>query len=108
MKFRTGGILGAFMVGAASGLVASPCTSAVLLGLLTFVATTQSVVYGGFLLFAFSLGMGVLLLGIGTFSGMAAAMPKPGHWMNHVKKVLGFLMLGLAQYYLLKAGQVWF
>jgi thiol:disulfide interchange protein DsbD len=102
-----GGVIGAFLVGAASGLVASPCISPVLLGLLTFVATRHSVVYGGLLLLAFSLGMGILLVVAGTFSGLAAALPKPGRWMVGVKKLLGLLMLALAQYYLIKAGQAW-
>ena len=101
------GLLGAFLVGAASGLVASPCISPVLLGLLTFVSTKQSVLYGGSLLFSFSLGMGVLLVVAGTFSGLAARLPKPGRWMIVVKKTLGFLMLVLAEYYLIKAGQAW-
>ncbi len=102
-----GGVVGAFLVGAASGLVASPCTSPVLLGLLTYVATTQSVFYGGLLVFTFSMGMGVLLIVIGTFSGLAAALPKPGYWMVATKKVLGVLMLFLAEYYLISAGQAW-
>lgn len=102
-----GGVFGAFLVGAASGLVASPCISPVLLGLLTLVATKQSVVYGGSLLFVFSLGMGVLLLVVGTFSGLAARLPKPGPWMVNVRRVLGALMLALAEYYLVKAGQAW-
>jgi len=107
-KPNMGGAMGAFIVGAASGLVASPCTSAVLLGLLTYVAMTHSVLYGGVLLFAFSMGMGMLLMGIGTFSGLATALPKPGPWMVVVKKALGLLMLALAEYYLVKAGQAWF
>lgn len=107
METVKGGIAGAFLLGATSGLVASPCTSPVLFGLLTFVATKQSLLYGGSLLFAFSLGMGVLLLVVGTFSGMVATLPKPGVWMVVVKKVLGLLMLVLAEYYLVKAGQVW-
>jgi thiol:disulfide interchange protein DsbD len=107
-KPSSGGVVGAFLIGAVSGLVASPCTSPVLLALLTYVATTQSVVYGGGLMFAFSMGMGILLIAAGTFSGLAAAVPKPGGWMNGVKKVLGLLMLGLAEYYLIKAGQTWF
>jgi thiol:disulfide interchange protein len=107
MEPAAGGVVGAFLVGAASGLVASPCTSPVLFGLLAFVATTQSVFYGGLLVFAFSMGMGILLIGFGTFSGLAASLPKPGSWMVGVKKVLGLLMLLLAQYYLIKAGQVW-
>jgi cytochrome c-type biogenesis protein len=103
-----GGVIGAFLVGAASGLVASPCTSPVLFGLLAYVATTQSVVYGGLLVFAFSMGMGILLIVVGTFSGLAAALPRPGRWMVGVNKGLGLLMLGLAEYYLIKAGQAWF
>jgi len=102
------GVSGAFLIGAASGLVASPCTTPVLLGLLTFVAANRNVVYGGALLFAFSMGMGILLIVAGTFSGLAAALPKPGRWMLVVKKSLGLLMLGLAEYYLIKAGQAWF
>lgn len=100
------GVVGSVLIGAASGLVASPCTSPVLLTLLTFVATSQHVLYGGALMFVFSLGMGVLLIVAGTFSGLAAALPKPGGWMTGVKKVLGLLMLGMAEYYLIKAGQV--
>lgn len=103
-----GGVLGAFLVGAASGLIASPCTSPVLFGLLTYVATTQSVFYGGLLVFAFSIGMGILLIAVGTFSGIATALPKPGRWMVGAKTVLGLLMLALAEYYVFKAGQVWF
>ena len=102
------GVTGAFLLGAASGLVASPCTTPVLFGLLTFVATSQSVVYGAVLMFAFSMGMGVLLIVVGTCSGLAATLPKPGRWMVAVKMVLGLLLLGLGEYYLIKAGQVWF
>jgi thiol:disulfide interchange protein DsbD len=79
----------------------------VLFGLLTYVATRQSVFYGGFLVFAFTMGMGVLLIVAGTFSGIATSLPKPGQWMTGIKKVLGLVMLGLAQYYLIRAGQVW-
>jgi thiol:disulfide interchange protein len=108
IETSVGGVTGAFLIGAASGLVASPCTSPVLFGLLTFVATNRNVIYGGSLLFAFSLGMGVLLIVVGTFSGLGAALPRPGRWMVGIKKVLGLLMLGLAEYYLIKAGQAWF
>lgn len=102
-----GGVSGAFLLGAASGLVASPCTTPVLFGLLTFVATSHSVFYGAVLLFAFSMGMGILLIVVGTCSGLAARLPRPGRWMVTVKKVLGLVMLGLAGYYLVKAGQLW-
>ncbi|BCR04719.1 hypothetical protein DESUT3_17880 [Desulfuromonas versatilis] len=103
-----GGMVGAFLVGAASGLVTSPCTSPVLFGLLTYVATTGSLFYGATLLFSFSLGMGMLLVVVGTFAGLLAALPRPGRWMLAVKKMLGLLLIVLAEYFLLRAGQAWF
>ncbi len=102
------GIIGAFLVGMASGLVASPCTAPVLGVILTYVASTQNVLQGGTLLFTFSLGMGFVLLLAGTFSGLLTSLPKPGAWMQQVKKVLGLAMIGLGEYFLLRAGQVWF
>ncbi len=102
------GVVGAMLVGAASGLVTSPCTSPVLGVLLTYVGTSQDVFLGGTLLFAFSLGMGVLLIGVGTFSGVLWSLPKPGKWMVIVKKLMGLSMLGLGEYFLLKAGQLMF
>jgi thiol:disulfide interchange protein len=101
------GLLGAFFVGALSGLIASPCTTPVLGVLLTYVATSKSALFGGILLFAFSLGMGLLLLVAGTFSGLLMVLPKPGKWMVWMKKLLGFLMLALGEYFLFKAGQLW-
>ena len=100
------GFLGAFTLGAASGVVASPCTAPVLGVVLTYVATTQDVLWGGALLFAFSLGLGLLLLIVGTFSGVLTALPRPGNWMNHLKKGLGLIMILLGEYYLILAGQV--
>ena len=100
------GFLGAFTLGAASGVVASPCTAPVLGVVLTYVTTTQDVLRGGALLSAFIPRLGLLLLIVGTFSGVLAALPKPGNWMNHLKKGLGLIMILLGEYYLILAGQV--
>jgi thiol:disulfide interchange protein DsbD len=107
VKKERQGLSGAFLVGAASGLVASPCTAPVMGVLLTWVGTRQEVLLGGSLLFAFSLGMGSLLILVGTFSGVLAALPRSGKWMVGVKKLLGLSMLGLGEYFLLRAGQLW-
>lgn len=104
----TKGVGGAFLLGGASGLVASPCTSPVLLALLTFAATTQNSLFGGILLFSFALGMGALLLAVGTFSGLLGALPKPGGWMLGMKKLLGAVLIGMAGYYLLRAWNAWY
>lgn len=103
-----GGFLGAFLMGLVSGFVAAPCTAPVLGVLLTYVATSQNVFFGASLLFVFAVGMGVLLVFVGTFSGMAASLPKSGQWMERIKKGLGFCMIGIGEYFLIQAGKQWF
>lgn len=105
---RSEGHAGVFATGIVSGLVAGPCTAPVLGVLLAYVSTTRSLFLGGTLLWVFAFGMGFILLVAGTFSGAMAAMPKSGMWMVKVKKGLGFLMIGLGEYYLIKAGQLVF
>lgn len=102
------GLAGAFVLGAASGLVASPCTAPVLGVVLTYVATEQNVVLGGSLLFIFSIGLGLILIGVGTFSGLVTSLPRPGKWMVWVKKGLGLAMIGLGEYFLIQAGTLMF
>ena len=73
-------------------------------GLQAIVSSAQNILLGGLLLFTFSLGMGALLVGVGTFSSFLTALPKSGPWLVTIKKILGLLMLGLAQYFFVKAG----
>ncbi len=103
----TKGFLGAFLVGASSGLIMSPCTTPVLAALLTYVAASQNVVFGMILLFVFSIGMGTLLIALGTFSGLLGSIPRTGYWMVTVKKLFGWALIGIGEYFLLKAGTFW-
>jgi thiol:disulfide interchange protein DsbD len=102
-----GRVAGAFTMGAMSGLVAAPCSAPVMAAVLTWVATTKSAVMGFAYLFSFSLGMCMLLVVVGLASGSVASMPRAGVWMVWVKRVFAVIMLGVAEYYLLKAGQLW-
>ena len=97
---------GAFAMGSVSGLVAAPCGAPVMAAVLTWVTRTQSAVLGFIYLFVFSLGMCALLVVVGVSSGSAARLPKAGVWMMRVKRIFGFVMLGVAEYYLVKMGQV--
>ncbi|OGP95850.1 MAG: hypothetical protein A2157_06420 [Deltaproteobacteria bacterium RBG_16_47_11] len=98
------GCIGAFVIGVLSGVVAAPCTSPVLAGLLIYVSTTKNVAFGGAMMFAFSIGMSTLLILIGTFSGVAKSFPKPGNWMIWVKRGLAVALFGFGEYFLMKAG----
>lgn len=96
---------GAFIMGAMSGLVAAPCSAPVMAAVLTWVSTTKSAALGFSYLFAFSLGMSTLLVVVGLSAGTVGRLPRAGAWMVVVKKVFAFVMIGVAEYYLIKAGE---
>lgn len=108
-SMQTGGrIAGAFAMGAASGLVAAPCGAPVMASLLTWVSATRNAWQGFSYLFVFSLGMSALLVAVGLAAGSLDRLPRAGAWMLRVKATFAVLMLGMTEYYLLQAGQVWF
>lgn len=97
---KKSGFLGAFISGLFAGIVASPCVGPVLVGILAFVATQKSHVFGFFLLFSYAMGLGLIFLVLGAFTELTRKLPRSGPWMEAVKFVLGSLMLGAFYYYL--------
>ena len=95
---------GTFAMGAASGLVAAPCGAPVMGVVLGWVAATQSAALGFIYLFAFSLGMCVLLVAVGLSAGSLTRLPRAGAWMLWVKRAFALIMLGVAEYYLITMG----
>jgi thiol:disulfide interchange protein DsbD len=57
-------------------------------------------------LFVFSLGMSALLVVVGLSSGALARLPRAGAWMVWVKRIFALVMIGAAEYYLFKMGQL--
>ena len=102
------GLLTALLFGGVSALIAGPCTTPVLGTLLAFVASRQNVMLGFTMLFLFAFGMGFLLIIVGSFTGLLSTIPRSGAWMITIKKAFGFLMIGLGEYFILKAGQLMF
>lgn len=91
---QQGGRLGSsVLMGALSGLVASPCTTAPLTGVLLYIAQTGDLAYGALVLYMLSLGMGLPLLVLGATGGKF--LPKPGAWMDRIKALFGFLLLSV-------------
>jgi thiol:disulfide interchange protein DsbD len=97
---------GAFTMGAMSGLVAAPCSAPVMAAVLTWVSSTKSAGLGFLYLFVFSLGMCTLLVVVGLSSGAIARLPRAGMWMVWIKRLFAFVMIAVAQYYLVKMGQL--
>lgn len=96
--------IGAFVLGASSGFIAAPCTTPVLTTILSYIATQGSIVLGMLLMFFFALGLGTILVAVGTFTTALKILPKSGKWLETVKKASGFLILGFGMYFIFKAG----
>lgn len=94
------GTLGVFLTGAVSGAVVGPCVGPMIIAILVYIAAIGDKFQGFFIMWSFALGMGMLFLLIGTFSGFAASMPKAGMWMEKLKRFFGVVMLALALYFL--------
>ncbi|HMG01404.1 MAG TPA: cytochrome c biogenesis protein CcdA [Gemmatimonadaceae bacterium] len=101
---KGGSLYGVFVMGAASGLVAAPCSAPVMAAVLTWVTATKSGVLGFIYLFVFSLGMCTLLVMVGLFSGTVARLPRAGEWMVWIKRIFALIMLAVAEYYLVQMG----
>lgn len=93
-KQRGGRLKGAAVMGVLSALLVGPCMTAPLAGALLFIAETGNPWLGGAALLALGLGMGAPLVLIGTAGSQL--LPKPGAWMTRVKALFGFVLLGMA------------
>ncbi len=99
---KAGGVLGAFLLGALTGVIATPCAMPVLAVVLTYVASKGNVVYGGLLLFTYALGHSVLVLVAGSSIGIAEAMVNSKGLKQAstiLKKASGVLLLLVAAYF---------
>jgi thiol:disulfide interchange protein DsbD len=89
-----GNLAGAAIMGFLSALIVGPCLPPPLAGALLYISNTGNAVLGGWALFALGLGMGTPLLALGVVEG--GLLPRAGHWMNQVKHLFGFMLLGVA------------
>jgi len=91
---KGGSVFGAFALGGISTLVASPCITAPLAGVLAFIAQTGSMSLGAGLLFVMALGMGLPLLFIAIEARIL--IPSSGIWMIWLQRTLGVLLVATA------------
>ena len=89
------GLVGHFWQGAFATLLATPC-SAPFLGTAVAVALTASLPVLWGLFFALGVGMSLPWLLVALRPGLALRLPRPGRWMNGLRRLLGLMMLGSA------------
>ncbi len=95
-----GGVFGAFFMGLTMGIVAAPCIGPFVLGLVTYVAAKGDSLYGFLMFFVLALGLGFPYLLLALFSAKIKKLPRAGDWMEGVKHIFGFLLLGMAIYFI--------
>jgi thiol:disulfide interchange protein DsbD len=93
------GYFGSLFMGLTLGVIAAPCIGPFVLGLLTWVASIGLAWFGFIVFFTLSLGLGIPLFILALFSGRLEKLPRSGEWMNWVRKLMGWVLVGMAAYF---------
>jgi thiol:disulfide interchange protein DsbD len=93
-----GGFFGTFFMGLTLGIVAAPCLGPFILGLLLWVGRMGDPLLGFLFFFVLSIGLGLPLSVLAIFSGAIARLPRSGDWMLWVRRLMGWILIGMAAY----------
>jgi len=88
------------LMGLGMGVVAAPCIGPIVLGLLLMVERSGSALFGFALFFTLALGLGVPYIGLAMAAGHIRRLPRSGEWLAWVEHLFGFVLVGLAIYFL--------
>ena len=94
------GYFGSLFIGITLGVVAAPCIGPFVLGLLTWVASIGNPWIGFIIFFTLSIGLGLPLFFLALFSGKLAKLPRSGEWMIWIRKLMGWVLVGMAAYFI--------
>jgi cytochrome c biogenesis protein CcdA len=100
-QIKTGGLLGAFLMGLFFGVVSSPCATPVLVVILAYVATKGQIAYGTLLLFFYAVGHCALIILAGVLTGFVESFAKSKGAVNMslwLKRLSGVLIIGVGIY----------
>lgn len=93
------GVVGSLFMGLTMGIVAAPCVGPIVVGLLIAVASRGDPYFGFLLFFTLAVGLGSPYVALGALAGSITRLPRSGEWLVWVERVFGFLLLGLALYF---------
>jgi thiol:disulfide interchange protein DsbD len=94
------GYFGTLFMGLTVGIIAAPCIGPFVLGLFTYVGEKGDPVMGFMMFFVLAVGLGIPFIFLALFSGAVNLMPRSGGWMIWVRKIFGFILVGMAFYFL--------
>ncbi len=94
------GYFGALLMGFGMGVVAAPCIGPIVLGLLLMVQRSQSALFGFVLFFTLAIGLGLPYIALAVAAGSIRRLPRSGEWLAWIEQLFGFILVGLALYFL--------
>jgi len=94
------GLISLYVSGLVVGVFAAPCIGPPVIALLTLVSSKADPVFGFWVFFTLSLGLGFPYLILGTFSGMLKKIPRSGAWLVWVERVFGVVLSAAGLFYL--------
>ncbi len=94
------GLISLYISGLVVGIFAAPCIGPPVIALLTLVSSKADPVFGFWVFFTLSLGLGFPYLILGTFSGMLKKIPRSGAWLVWVERIFGVVLSAAGLFYL--------
>jgi cytochrome c-type biogenesis protein len=86
--------LRSFLIGLTFGIVASPCSTPVLITLLTWVSSTGNLAIGTVVLLAYAIGLIMPLIIAGTFTGTIKQLLSLRQWSSWITPASGVVLIG--------------
>ncbi|MGH7985761.1 MAG: protein-disulfide reductase DsbD family protein, partial [Candidatus Binataceae bacterium] len=93
------GYAGSLLMGLGMGVVAAPCIGPIVLGLLLMVQKSRNPLFGFALFFTLAIGLGLPYIGLAMAAGSIRRLPRSGEWLAWVEQLFGFILVGLALYF---------
>jgi cytochrome c-type biogenesis protein len=92
-------VVKAFTLGGIFGVTPSPCTTPMILAMLTYSTTTGSLPLGGLLLLAYGIGHGMPFFIMGWISAAIRRSRRMMQWQRWINKGLGFSLIMIGLYF---------
>ncbi|MCM1987616.1 cytochrome c biogenesis CcdA family protein [Methanococcoides seepicolus] len=93
-QFKENGLMGGLLLGISLGLIWIPCVGPILASILSLVAIEGDLLYGAFLLFVYSMGLGIPMLVIAYSVNISSSkLSMIAKYDMYLKKVVGFILV---------------
>jgi cytochrome c-type biogenesis protein len=92
-KNKYGKFLSPIILGMAFGTIATPCSTPILISLVSYVAYKSNLVLGIILLMVYAFGHSIILIICGTFTGFIKQITSIKKWTNYTTKASGVMLI---------------